>query len=137
MEESSVHLKRLHDRLGQLMYEYTRVQFQQFGRRDTWQPALNAYRCRGQITICVDLAGVKKEELDLRVEGRRLSLRGRREPPEPGGEQPKMEQILALEIDYGPFERQIELPSAVDIRRVRAEHREGLLWIYLPLLPEG
>jgi len=38
-----------------------------------------------------------------------------------------------MEIDYGPFERMLELPAEVDPERVNAEHREGLLWVYLPL----
>ncbi|PYL02037.1 MAG: hypothetical protein DME32_07675 [Verrucomicrobia bacterium] len=42
-------------------------------------------------------------------------------------------QILALEIDYGPFEREVRLPADVDVKRARAEQENGLLWIYLPL----
>jgi len=38
-----------------------------------------------------------------------------------------------LEIDYGPFEREIELPAEVDAKQARAEQENGLLWIYLPL----
>jgi HSP20 family molecular chaperone IbpA len=41
--------------------------------------------------------------------------------------------MLALEIDYGPFERRVELPAEVDVEQARAEQENGLLWIYLPL----
>lgn len=138
MEEiPGIHLRRLQGRLGELVYEFTRLQFRSWSGPETWQPALNAYRCREQIVICVDLAGVDKQAVDLRVEPGRLSLRGRREAPEPNGKQPKAEQILAMEIDYGPFERQLELPAAVDTERIRAEQNNGLLWIYLPLASES
>jgi HSP20 family protein len=40
---------------------------------------------------------------------------------------------MEMEIDYGPFERVLELPSDVDPDRVEAKYRDGLLWIYLPL----
>jgi HSP20 family molecular chaperone IbpA len=41
--------------------------------------------------------------------------------------------MLALEIDYGPFERVVELTADVDSAGAHAEHENGLLWIYLPL----
>ncbi len=87
----------------------------------TWQPAINAFRCQKAVSICVDLAGIDKSLIDLEVEPRRITVRGSREPPEP------------LEIDYGPFERVIELPAEVSAKKVRAEQENGLLWIYLPL----
>jgi HSP20 family molecular chaperone IbpA len=37
-----------------------------------------------------------------------------------------------MEIDYGPFEREVLLPSDVAPERVTAEQRNGLLWVYLP-----
>jgi len=44
---------------------------------------------------------------------------------------------LAMEIDHGPFQREIILPVEVDPNRVIAEQRNGLLWIYLPLRPNA
>jgi HSP20 family molecular chaperone IbpA len=38
-----------------------------------------------------------------------------------------------MEIDYGRFERVLELPAEVDPNRVSAEQRDGLLWVDLPL----
>jgi len=136
-DSSSIQLRRLHGRLGEVVFELTRLQFVQFAPPDAWRPAINAYLCRGQIMICVDLAGVDKATLDLQVEPRRLSIRGSRGTPEPTGQEPKALQILAMEIDHGPFERQLELPTDVDTQRVTAEQRNGLLWIYLPLVSES
>lgn len=132
---SSIHLRHLQGRLGEVVYELTRVHFAPLAAPQAWRPAINAYRCRSQITLCVDLAGVDRTGLDIQVEARRVSIRGRREAPEPAGDQPEALQVLAMEIDYGPFERQVELPMDVDPRAVTAEQRNGLLWICLPLLP--
>jgi HSP20 family protein len=96
----------------------------------TWQPAINAFRCEAAVSICVDLAGIAQSMIDLRVEPRRITVRGSREAPEPTDQ---AVQMLALEIDYGPFERVIELPAEVSVKNVRAEQENGLLWIYLPL----
>ncbi len=138
----NIHLKHLQGRLGEVVYELTRVRFAQFGARptfgspETWAPAINAFLCAGQITICVDLAGVDRDALELTLERRQLSIRGRREAPEPSGEHPETLQVLAMEIDYGRFERQLDLPADIDPQSVTAEQRNGLLWIYLPLMPE-
>jgi HSP20 family protein len=96
----------------------------------TWQPAINAFRCETAVRICVDLAGVDQSLIDLTVEPRRVIVRGTREAPEPSDQ---AIQMLALEIDYGPFEREIELPGEVQVKKARAEQENGLLWIYLPL----
>lgn len=133
----SMILRRLHGQLGDVAYQLTRVQFAQLGARETWQPAVNAYRCADCLVICMDLAGVDKEKIDLQVEPRRLTIRGNRGAPEPEGIANKPVQILLMEIDYGQFERQVVLPLDVDPERVTAEQRQGLLWIYLPLRPHG
>jgi HSP20 family protein len=95
-----------------------------------WEPAINAYRCDGSIQICVDLAGVKRSEIDLKVESQRLVLRGTREVPEPDD---CALQTIAMEIDYGPFLRVLALPEDVAVEEAKAEQRNGFLWIQLPL----
>jgi HSP20 family protein len=97
-----------------------------------WQPPLNAYRCEHGVRICVDLAGVDRSQIDLSIEGRRLFIRGERETPEPSGEEDRPVQMIAMEIDYGPFEREMQLPDEVDLENVHAEQRNGMLWISLP-----
>ncbi len=82
--------------------------------------------------ICVDLAGVAREAIDLRVEPYRIVIRGNREVPEPKDPEGRPVEMLAMEIDYGPFERSVELFDEVDIEKAHAEQTNGLLWIHLP-----
>jgi HSP20 family protein len=132
-DTQSIHLKRLHGRLGEVVYQFTKIQFSYFSPPKGWSPAINAYRCDQQIVICVDLAGVERSQLDLSVQAGRLLLRGRREPPEPDCTGQESVQVLAMEIDFGPFEREIALPADIDAQAIRVEQNAGLLWIYLPL----
>ena len=128
----NIKLRWLHGTLGDVTYQVARVQlWREAAHR--WQPAINAFRCESAVRICVDLAGVDKSSIDLTVEPRRLVLRGTREAPEPADGQGRPVQMLALEIDYGPFERVVDLPAEVDSEGAHAEHENGLLWIYLPL----
>lgn len=106
------------------------------GPAGAWQPPLNAYRCEESIVVCFDLAGVDKERIDIRIEPGRLIVRGVRKTPEPGRGEPCPQQILAMEIDHGPFLRELRLPAEVVREAVTAEHRNGLLWVTLPLSHE-
>jgi HSP20 family protein len=93
---------------------------------------MNVFGCRGQIVVCVELAGVEKGSMEIDVQPHRLRVRGYRAAPEPEDCDGPLMQVLALEIDQGLFEREISLPVEVDPKRVKAEHRNGLLWIHLP-----
>jgi HSP20 family protein len=130
-------LERLGRELGSIAYELTQVHFTQFGPADRWRPAVNAYRCDDSFIICADLAGIDPAAVQVLAEPRRLIIRGTRPPPEPACDSEVSVQVLAMEIDYGPFERTLELPAEVNSERVTAEQRSGLLWIYLPLLPQA
>ena len=133
MDDPFHHLKRLERELGNIACQLTHVHFSHLLAAERWRPAINAYRCGDRFIICVDLAGVDKDGMQVLAEPRRLIIRGTRRPPEPDCNQPRPVQVLAMEIDYGPFERVLELSDEVDTEGVNAEHREGLLWVYLPL----
>ena len=132
----NIKLRWLHGALHDITHELSRSQFCRFAPQ-AWQPAINAYRCDTCIRICVDLAGVDRSQINLIVEPRRLVIRGTRELPEPSGEEGCAQQLLALEIDYGPFEREIDFPVEVEIEEAHAEQRNGLLWIALPVKKES
>lgn len=129
----SIRLRWLQGDLSQMAYELERHRFSQFARPEGWQPSLNAYRCDSCIRICVDLAGVDKSAIDLVVEPTRIVLRGTRPSPEPSCDEPKAKQILAMEIDHGPFVREFRLPVDVNPSEATAEQRNGFLWIILPI----
>jgi HSP20 family protein len=124
---------KLHWLHSGLSYVSFRWRFSHFVRHASWRPAINAYRCESCISICVDLAGVDRSDIELIIEGQRLSIRGERTVPEPGGKEDRARQMIAMEIDYGPFQRDVQLPDEVEVKKVRAEQKNGFLWIYLPL----
>jgi HSP20 family protein len=129
---SSIKLRWLHSALHDVTSELARSRFSRFGPH-CWEPAINAYRCEESIRICVDLAGVDRALINLTVEPRRVVIRGTRELPEPTDDEGCAQQLLAMEIDYGPFIREVALPAEVEIDQAHAEQRNGLLWISLPL----
>ena len=132
-KKPAIHLHRLQGQIGDVAYELTKVHFSRFQHPEAWRPPVNAYLCERCIRICVDLAGVDRSAIDLRLEPGRLTIRGRRDLPEPDSTEEASMTLLAMEIDHGAFEREIELPLSVEREQVTAEQRNGMLWIHLPL----
>jgi HSP20 family protein len=103
---------------------------------ETWTPSVNLYETETAYVVCVDLAGVDKEKIDLTVVDQRLRLRGARAVPiQPDGEsemQNKRVKVHLMEIDHGGFSREVELPHDVEHDKINANYRNGMLWIELP-----
>jgi HSP20 family protein len=98
-----------------------------------WVPNSDIYVSEdGGLVILVELAGMKKEDLELTVEASRLLIRGER--PD-GGRRIKYEH-LAQGLDYGHFESVAEVPSRFDLSRAKASYQNGILRIDVPRKPE-
>ena len=132
-----IHLERVERQLRALAGEFTHAHGLRFSAAPCWTPAINVYRCADRFVICADLAGVHKQELSVKVEPRRVRISGHRLPPEPRTDLREPMQVLAMEIDYGRFERELQLPERIDPKRAAAEQRDGWLWIQLPLKPQS
>ncbi len=105
-----------------------------FCPRDAWKPNINIYESAGDLLICVDIAGMDPRAIHVEVEGRLLALRGERPRPipEPAG---SPLDVHLMEIDVGPFCREVELPAGLNHQRITASYQNGLLWITVPKLP--
>lgn len=99
-----------------------------------WTPAINFYQSPTALLVCVDLAGVPKDQIGVTVEPGRLIINGVRLVPEPVDLDTHC--IRVMEIDHGRFERIVPLPDQLDLDRVSSHYRDGLLWITLPLLED-
>jgi HSP20 family protein len=104
---------------------------------ETWTPAVNLYETEGAYLVCVDLAGVDKEKIEVTVDHNRLKLKGTRAVPS-NAESPNSDlrgrrvRLHLMEIDHGAFCREVELPEDVQQDHINAAYRNGLLWIELP-----
>jgi len=111
-----------------------------FSPNETWTPNVNMYESDDGYHVCVDLAGVDKEKIDLVVHDHRLSLKGARHVPsceEIEGDPesaagPRRVRVHVMEIDHGSFCREVELPHDVQQDQIVAKYDNGVLWIHLP-----
>jgi len=78
--------------------------------------------------VVVELPGVDPSSVQLVVSGRVLVIAGSRVPPEVRGA-----RYQQMEIEYGAFQRRLELAEGVDAGGARATYDAGMLRIELPL----
>lgn len=94
-----------------------------------WSPSVDVYETAESVIVVVDVPGVEPATIDLSVDGQILTLRGER--PGPAAEAATSGTIVR-ERPCGSFHRQVTLPSPVDIDKVQADARHGVLHVKLP-----
>lgn len=95
-----------------------------------WVPNTDVYVSEGGLVVKVELAGMRREDLELVIEGNRVRIAGYR----PDGCRAAKCKFLVMEINYGAFETVIELPKGYDLSRARAAYQNGFLRIDVPAL---
>jgi HSP20 family protein len=63
------------------MLEQLNKGYYSFYPNETWTPNVNLYETEHSYQVCVDLAGVEKEKIDIEVHQQRLTLKGHRTVP--------------------------------------------------------
>jgi HSP20 family protein len=79
------------------------------------------------LTIVVELSGVDPEQVKVVVAERALLVQGERVRPQIEGR-----VYQQMEVEYGPFQRQIRLTEDMDPERASARYERGMLTITLP-----
>ena len=91
------------------------------------QLAIDIFQTENDLIIQSAIAGVKPESLDISMEKDIIIIKGTREKPfEKNGD------YFAQECFWGPFSREVILPTEVDPNQVKAEMKEGILTIRIP-----
>jgi len=98
----------------------------------SWTPKLNLYQTPDRFMVCVELAGMPREEIDVRAVEGTLHIRGSRKKPDlPDGEGEPVSVDL-MEIDSGRFHRKVPIPADVIVDEISAAYRHGYLWVLMP-----
>jgi HSP20 family protein len=92
-------------------------------------PPVNLYETSDGFVLTAELPGMKLEDIQLAVQGNRLSIRGERKISYPNDERTNLHR---RERQVGQFRRAFELPVAVDSEKVEASYRNGVLLVKLP-----
>lgn len=103
-------------------------------RGASWTPPVDVFETDARdIVLKADLPDMTREDISVKVDGDTLTLSGERRFSAETGE----DRYRRLERAYGQFTRTFTLPNTVDPSRVRAEYKNGVLTVVLPLRQES
>jgi HSP20 family protein len=93
-----------------------------------WAPNTDVYLTEEGLVIMVEVAGIRRDHLEIAVEGCRITISGHR----PDCCRGPSCRFLMMEINYGHFESVIELPTGYDLGKARAAYQNGFLRVDVP-----
>jgi HSP20 family protein len=94
-----------------------------------WYPQVEVSEREGNLVVCADLPGLRKEDVHLEVHDDYLVLQGeRRQESEQnqGG-------VYRTERSYGRFFRTVPLPEGASTEQARANFKDGVLEVTIPM----
>ena len=103
-------------------------------RSAVWRPLADILDSSEMLTVKVELAGMKEEEIDVTLYEDALVISGERH------DEHAVQGNLyyhEAQIRYGPFRVEVFIPSPVERDAVTARYENGFLWVDLPKLPES
>jgi HSP20 family protein len=101
------------------------------GLRRGFRPNVDSYRTDDppELTVVVEVPGIDPPSLTIAVSERTLVVSGERARERSDGR-----VYQQMEIEYGPFQRQIRLSEDVDPENAHARYEHGIVTITLPIV---
>ena len=93
-----------------------------------WHPPLDVYEVPETVIILMEIPGVKKEDIDVRMDGEMLTISGSRPDMSPDGRI----RCHQLEINSGRFMRKVRVSLPIKAEAIQASYNDGFLKIVLP-----
>jgi HSP20 family protein len=101
----------------------------------TFLPPMDVVETNDEILCHLEVPGMSRDDLDIRVEGNVLIVAGEKKFQQQQYE--KEGGFRSVERRYGRFERSFALPRTVDAGTVKASYDNGILTIVLPKAEES
>ena len=95
-------------------------------RSSVWNPPTDVYETETNLTINVEVAGMRDEDFEVAIEKNILMISGTRP------DRNERRAYHQMEIMYGKFEIAIQLPLELDFDNAQAEYKDGFLKIVFP-----
>jgi HSP20 family protein len=95
-------------------------------------PSADIYETQDALTVILEMPGVEKNNVDVRVEDGVLIVLGKLDLSKYQGLQP-----IYIEYNVGHYSRSFQLSSKVDQSKIAAELKDGVLSLTLPKVEQA
>jgi HSP20 family protein len=99
------------------------------GRAGQWYPAIEVSEKNGQLQVCAELPGLNPDDVKIEITNESLVVHGERKSEH----EHRIGRAYRSERQYGEFYREIALPEGANAEQARAQFRNGLLEITVPV----
>jgi len=93
---------------------------------NVWRPLTDVFETQDSFVVRVEIAGMKESDFSITLDNQILSISGIRP------DFPERKAFYQMEIHFGEFGSEIEIPGPVDQDRVEAVYQDGFLRVNLP-----
>jgi HSP20 family protein len=100
--------------------------------RSVWLPRTDVWETGEEFVIMAELPGIAPDQVNVTLENRVLTIRGRAADRE----HPGYRQVYG-EYEEGDFERAFTLSQEIDQEHIEAQHIDGVLKLRLPKAAEA
>ncbi|HEX9731316.1 MAG TPA: Hsp20/alpha crystallin family protein [Thermoanaerobaculia bacterium] len=95
--------------------------------QSTWTPAVDVKETDSALSLFVELPGITKQDIDISLENRILTVSGERR-----FDDEEKESYRRVERAYGKFTRTFRVAADIDGNKVAASFQDGVLKLELP-----
>lgn len=98
-----------------------------------WSPLVDISETRDDIIVNAEVPGMKKDDIKIIIQDNVLTLKGEKQKEK----EEKDKSYHRVERSYGSFERSFSLPVSIQVDKIKANYKEGVLTIHLPKAEEA
>jgi HSP20 family protein len=93
-----------------------------------WAPVADISETDHEYLVKAELPGVKREDVKVTLDNGVLTIEGERKLDQ----EDKNEKSHRIECFHGSFSRSFGLPEDADVANVRADSKDGVLYVHVP-----
>jgi HSP20 family protein len=98
-----------------------------------FSPKMDLEETEKEYRITAELPGVEEKDVEVLLTGNSLTLKGEKKEEK----EEKGKSFYHVERSYGSFQRTVPLPDGIDLKKVDAEFKSGVLTVKLPKTSEA
>ena len=98
-----------------------------------FSPKMDLEETEKEYRITAELPGMEEKDVEVLLTGNSITLKGEKKEEK----EEKGKSFYHVERSYGSFQRTVPLPEGIDLKKVDADFRNGVLTIKLPKTAEA